>query len=61
MIFFPESQRSKGNGYLSNLVLKIKATRLMPKYIYWILLMCALRAHNNFHFWKKISWELKKY
>ena len=26
-----------------------------------IFLMCTLRAHNNFHFFKKFSQELKKY
>ena len=26
-----------------------------------ILLICALKAHNNFHFWKKFSQKLKKY
>ena len=29
-------------------------------YVKMILLMCALRAHINFYFWKKFSRELKK-
>ena len=33
MTFFPEAQR-QGNSHLSNFVLKIKATRLIPKYIF---------------------------
>ena len=33
MTFFPEAQR-QGNSHLSNFVLKIKTTRLIPKYIF---------------------------
>ena len=46
------------NLIITDLVKKISKGLL---YIYiWILLMCALRAHINFHFGKKISRELKK-
>ena len=42
MTFFPEAQRW-GNSHLSNFVLKIKATRVIPKYIY---LLCIF-YHNH--------------
>ena len=38
-----------------------KATHKEQGIVIWILLMCALKAHNNKSFLEKISRELKKY